>query len=136
MEDISPSRGNYHVVARSKGVSEWVLLCRHALRNALLPLVTRLGLSLAGVVGGALIIETIFSWEGMGLLVVEASRAWDYPLMQGTFIPAVSPPVIFNTVMMAGGAILAEAGLRFLGFVLTGYALKEILNPHIRKKRI
>ncbi len=86
----------YIVVARSKGVPEKTLLYKHALRNALLPLVTRLGLSLAGVIGGAVIIETIFSWEGMGLLIVEASRARDYPLMQGTFLILASVTVLSN----------------------------------------
>ncbi len=76
----------YIVVARSKGVPEWRLLYKHALRNALLPLVTRIGMGLAGVIGGAVVIETIFSWEGMGLLVVEAARSFDYPLMQGAFL--------------------------------------------------
>lgn len=86
----------YIVVARAKGVPERTLLYKHALRNALLPLVTRLGLSLAGIIGGAVIIETIFSWEGMGLLVVEASRARDYPLMQGTFLILASVTILSN----------------------------------------
>ena len=72
--------------ARAKGLSENAALYRHALRNAMLPLVTRIGMSLSGLVGGATVIETIFSWEGMGLLIVEASRSLDYPLMQGTML--------------------------------------------------
>lgn len=82
--------------ARAKGLSENVVLYRHALRNAMLPLVTRVGMSLAGLVGGATVIETIFSWEGMGLLIVEASRSMDYPLMQGTMLMMAVITILAN----------------------------------------
>jgi peptide/nickel transport system permease protein len=56
------------------------------LRNALLPLVTNIGMRLSGLLGGVVVIEMVFSWQGMGLLILEASRAMDYPLMQGAFL--------------------------------------------------
>lgn len=87
---------DYVRTARAKGLPPNVVLYRHALRNALLPLVTRIGLSLSGLVGGAVIIETIFSWEGMGLLIVEASRALDYPLMQGTMLMMATITILAN----------------------------------------
>lgn len=76
----------YITVARSKGLKEHQVLFRHALRNALLPLVTAIGMRLPGLIGGTVLIETIFRWTGMGLLVVEAARDLDYPLMQGAFL--------------------------------------------------
>lgn len=87
---------DYVRTARSKGLTERTVLYRHAFRNALLPLVTRIGMSLAGLIGGTTIIETIFSWEGMGLLVVEASRSLDYPLMQGTMLIMAVVTVLAN----------------------------------------
>lgn len=77
---------DYVRTARAKGLGEGRVLFAHAFRNALLPLITRVAMSIPMVMGGAVIIETIFSWEGMGLLIVEASRALDYPLLQTTML--------------------------------------------------
>jgi len=72
--------------AKAKGASPASVLYRHAFKNATLPLVTSIGMNLAGVIGGAVVIETIFSWDGMGLLMIEAYRSFDYPLMQGVML--------------------------------------------------
>ena len=69
--------------ARAKGLPERVVLGRHALRNALLPVTTLLGLQLGGLLGGAIVTETIFAWPGVGRLTLEAIQARDYPLVQG-----------------------------------------------------
>lgn len=82
--------------ARAKGASPASVLYRHAFRNATLPLVTSVGMNLAGVIGGAVVIETIFSWDGMGLLMIEASRSFDYPLMQGVMLVLSSVTVTAN----------------------------------------
>lgn len=74
---------DYVRTARAKGVSEWRVLWHHALRNAWLPIITVLGLQLGGVLGGAVITETIFAWPGIGSLLVEAIKARDYPVVQG-----------------------------------------------------
>ncbi|MBI5028967.1 MAG: ABC transporter permease [Chloroflexi bacterium] len=87
---------DYIVVARSKGLNEQKILFRHALRNALLPLVTSIGMKLSALIGGAVIIETIFRWTGMGLLVVESARDMDYPLMQGVFLILASITIVGN----------------------------------------
>ncbi len=76
----------YSTMARAKGLPERRVLFKHVLRNALLPLITSLGMSLSGLLGGVVIIESIFSWEGMGLLILQSSRSLDYPLMQGVFL--------------------------------------------------
>jgi peptide/nickel transport system permease protein len=70
-------------VARAKGLRERVVLLRHAFRNALLPLITLLGLSIRFLVGGAVLTETVFAWPGIGRLAVDAVTARDYPLLLG-----------------------------------------------------
>jgi peptide/nickel transport system permease protein len=69
--------------ARAKGLRERTVLYVHAMRNALLPFVTIVGLSLPGLFGGAFITEAVFSWNGMGLLAVNAARGNDYPMIMG-----------------------------------------------------
>jgi peptide/nickel transport system permease protein len=83
-------RQDYIQTARAKGLSERVVLMRHALRNALLPVVTLLGLSIPGLIGGAVIAETIFAIPGMGRLFYTSVLARDYPVVMGiTLIGAV-----------------------------------------------
>jgi peptide/nickel transport system permease protein len=74
---------DYVRTARAKGVAEFVVVAKHALRNALLPVVTLLGASIGAAVGGAIFIESVFNWPGMGLLLVNAVEARDYPLIMG-----------------------------------------------------
>jgi ABC-type dipeptide/oligopeptide/nickel transport system permease component len=68
--------------ARSKGMSEMAVFTRHALRNALIPIVTLLGLELGTMFGGAVVTETVFAWPGLGRLLIEAIRSADFPLVQ------------------------------------------------------
>ena len=75
---------DYIRTARSKGLAENRVLIRHALRNALIPLVTLLGLAFAGLMSGAIMTETIFAWPGIGRYAVEASANLDYPALTGT----------------------------------------------------
>ena len=76
-------RQDYIVQARAKGLAERVVIFRHALRNAIMPVVTIIGLSLPNLVVGALFIETIYSWPGMGSLYLDAITSRDYPLIMG-----------------------------------------------------
>jgi len=69
--------------ARAKGLGEWSILWRHSLRNALLPVVTLVGLQVGAILGGSVIVETVFSWPGIGRLTVEAIQSRDYPVVQG-----------------------------------------------------
>jgi len=81
---------DYAVVARAKGLTERAVNYRHVLRNALLPLVTLVGLQLPGLIAGSVIVETIFAWPGMGRLAVKAATTKDYPtLMAITSVTAV-----------------------------------------------
>ena len=76
-------RQEYIMTARSKGVNEWVVVTRHALRNALIPILTVGGLQFGLLLGGAILTETIFSWPGLGRLLYNAVLARDYPVVQG-----------------------------------------------------
>ncbi len=77
---------DYVRTARSKGLSEWRVISRHALRNALLPVVTMWGLDLANFASGLVVIEAVFGWPGLGAQMVEAVLRFDVPLAMGTVI--------------------------------------------------
>ena len=72
-------------MARMRGLSEWRIMLAHAARNALLPVATALALGVGYAVGGNVVIETVFSWPGVGRILVRAVQAKDYPLAQGAF---------------------------------------------------
>jgi peptide/nickel transport system permease protein len=81
---------DYIRTARSKGVRERIVIYKHALKNALIPVVTILGLTIAGLLGGVVIIENVFAWPGLGTYAVGAVTARDYPAIEGTvFVFAV-----------------------------------------------
>jgi ABC-type dipeptide/oligopeptide/nickel transport system permease component len=75
-------QAEYITTARSKGLPPRTVLVRHALRNAMIPLVTIMGLRLGGLLNGAVVVETLFGWPGLGRLMIEAIEARDYPLIQ------------------------------------------------------
>jgi peptide/nickel transport system permease protein len=79
-------RQEYIQSARAKGLSERVVIRKHALRNALLPIVTVLALSLPGLIGGSVIVESVFAIPGMGQLMVQAVFMRDYPLIMGNLV--------------------------------------------------
>jgi peptide/nickel transport system permease protein len=79
-------RQDYIQSARAKGLAERVVIGKHALRNALLPIVTILGLSLPGLIGGSVIVESIFAIPGMGQLMVQAAFERDYPVLMGNLV--------------------------------------------------
>jgi peptide/nickel transport system permease protein len=83
--------------ARAKGLSENRIIWVHAVRNALLPVVTLLGLQLGVLLGGAVITETIFSWPGIGQLTVEAIQRRDYPVVQACILLISVSYVVVNT---------------------------------------
>ncbi|MBI5815989.1 MAG: ABC transporter permease [Nitrospinae bacterium] len=86
----------YVVTATAKGLSGRVVLFKHALANALLPVVTVAGLQLGALLAGAIITETIFSWPGLGRLTVQAINARDYPLVQGCVLTIAMSYVTVN----------------------------------------
>jgi len=77
-------RADYVTLARTKGLSEYIVITKHALRNALIPTVTVIGLQIGTLLGGNMIIETIFGWPGLGRLVVTSIFNRDFPVIQGS----------------------------------------------------
>jgi peptide/nickel transport system permease protein len=104
-------RADYIRAARAKGVREQTVIYKHALRNALVPIVTIIGLQFGTLLGGAVLTETVFAWPGIGRLLIESISLRDYPVIQGTVL------------LIAGGFVLVNL------LVDITYAY---LNPRIR----
>ena len=77
---------DYTTTARSKGLKEEVVIIKHALKNALIPIITVVGLQFGLLLGGAVLTETVFAWPGIGRLIVDSILARDYPMIQGTIL--------------------------------------------------
>jgi len=95
LEELS---SDYVRTARAKGLSTRAVLFRHALRNALIPIVTILGLQFGTLLAGTIVTETIFSWPGIGRLTVQAISARDYPLLQGCILVIALSYVVVNFI--------------------------------------
>lgn len=95
-------RQDYVRTARSKGLRERAVILRHALKNALLPVWTVIGLRIAFLIGGTVIIESIFALPGMGTLLLDAIRARDWPVIQGINIVFTAWVLIINLVVDVG----------------------------------
>ena len=92
--------GTEHVrTARAKGLAERVVVLRHALRNALIPVVTLIGLQIGFLLGGAVVTETIFSWPGIGRLAVGAILSSDAPMAQGTILVLAGGFIVVNLLV-------------------------------------
>jgi ABC-type dipeptide/oligopeptide/nickel transport system permease component len=89
---------DYVLTARAKGLTNWATVWRHGLRNALLPIVTLVALSLGFIIGGSITIEYVFSYPGIGLQVVEAIDQRDYPILQGAFLLLTLSVILANLV--------------------------------------
>lgn len=92
-------RSDYVRLARAKGASENRVVLKHALRNALIPTVTVVGLQVGVLLGGNMIVETVFGWPGLGRLVVDAIFSRDFPLVQGAVIVYAFTFIIANLVV-------------------------------------
>ncbi len=90
---------DFITTARSKGLAERVVIYKHALKNALIPVVTVLGLQFGILLGGAVLTETVFAWPGVGRLLVDAILRRDYPVVQGTVMLLAFLFVIINLVV-------------------------------------
>ena len=97
---------DYIRTARAKGVSERLVIYKHALKNALIPVVTVIGLEFGGFLGGAVLTETIFAVNGMGRLTIDAIRQRDFPIVQGT--------VLVISVLFVFVNLLVDISYRFL----------------------
>jgi len=89
---------DYILTAKAKGMSDWQVLWKHAFRNAMLPIVTLIALNLGFTVSGAIYVETVFSYDGLGKLFQTALIKQDYPLLQGAFLLLAVSVIIANMV--------------------------------------
>jgi|YelNatPaOPRAMG01_1025707.scaffolds.fasta_scaffold21221_4 peptide/nickel transport system permease protein len=89
---------NYIIAAKARGLKWRRILFKHALKNALLPIITVAGIQLGLIIGGVVITETIFSWPGVGRLTIEAIEARDFPLLNGIFVLTSVSVIIANIV--------------------------------------
>lgn len=89
---------DYILTAKAKGLSTLRILRSHALKNAMLPMVTMIALTFGYTVGGAIQVETVFSWPGIGRLMYEAVQKRDYPVLQGTFLLLAVSVIVANLV--------------------------------------
>lgn len=96
MSMLEVLHADYLTTARAKGLREGNVILVHALRNALLPVVTIIGLSVPGLFGGALFIETIFTWPGMGMLFIDGVTSRDYPLIMGVALVMTTVILLAN----------------------------------------
>jgi ABC-type dipeptide/oligopeptide/nickel transport system permease component len=87
---------DYILTSRAKGLSNWSTVWKHGLRNAMLPIITLVALSLGFIIGGAITVEYVFSYPGIGLLIVEAIDQRDYPVLQAAFLLLTLSVIIFN----------------------------------------
>lgn len=96
---VETLRQDYVTLARAKGQSESLVVAKHALRNALIPTVTVVGLQVGSLLGGNMIVETVFGWPGLGRLVVDAIFQRDFPLVQGAVMVYAFTFVLANLIV-------------------------------------
>lgn len=104
---------DYIRTARAKGLAEWIVIVKHGLRNALIPIVTMMGLQFGFLLGGSIIVEKVFNWPGLGRLLVDAVEMRDYPVLQAEVL-------LFS--------------LEFIIINLLVDVLYAVINPRIRLK--
>jgi peptide/nickel transport system permease protein len=90
---------DYVTTARAKGQSERLVLWRHVLKNALIVIITVVGLELGTLLSGSIIVETVFVWPGMGSLLIEGLQSRDYPLIIGLVLVYTTMFVIINMII-------------------------------------
>ncbi len=92
-------RENYIMAARSRGFPEWRIVLKHALRNAMIPVVTNMGLQLSRMLGGALVIEVVFRWPGMGAMAYDGVMEKDYPVVMGVVLIVAVIFIVVNLLV-------------------------------------
>jgi peptide/nickel transport system permease protein len=105
-------RIEYVTSARAKGLAERRVIYRHALRNALIPVITIVGLQFGALLGGTVVIETVFARQGIGRLLVGAILYKDFPLVQGIVLFTASAYVLVNLLVDLGYA-MADPRIRY-----------------------
>ena len=106
------TREDYVLVARAKGLMNRVVLWRHVLRNALIPIITVVGLELGTLLSGSIIVETVFAWPGVGSLLITGVTSRDYPLVTGIVLMYTIAFVTIN-LLIDGLYAVADPRIRF-----------------------
>ena len=107
-------RQDYMVLARSKGTSELMVILRHALKNALIPVVTYIGMDFGGMLAGAILTETVFNWPGIGFETYRAISQRDWPIVMGSVTVIVVVVMVINLIVDISYAFL-DPRIRFDG---------------------
>ena len=105
-------RATYITTAKAKGLRERVVVFRHAFRNALIPILTIIGLALPEMVGGAVITETVFTWPGMGSLLIDSVNGRDYSMLMGISL-SVAVAVLAANLITDIAYAYADPRIRF-----------------------
>ena len=95
---LDTMREDYLALARAKGLRDVIVRRKHAVPNALLPVITLVAINLGFVLSGAITVETVYSWPGLGLLTYQALNAPDLPLLQGLFLVFSASVIFFNFI--------------------------------------
>ena len=103
-ETLNVLKAPYITLARSRGVPERAILRRHVLRNAVIPVLTVVGVQFGKLLGGAAIVETVFAWPGLGELLIRSINGRDYPVVQGC--------IIVMTTMVVGANLAVDLAYR------------------------
>ena len=107
---LDTMREDFLVLARAKGLRDVVVRNRHAVPNALLPVVTLAAINFGFVLSGAIAVEAIFSWPGLGLTTYEAINGPDLPMLQGLFLVFSASMIVFNLVRRPALRLARPAG--------------------------
>src|SRR5690606_30721526 len=119
-------RQDYIRTARAKGLSEWAVTVKHALRNALIPVVTILGTETAAMLGGVVVTETVFAWPGLGRLFVEALTFRDYPIIRGQVLFLATVFIVANLIVDLSYALF-DPRIRYERGVVGLHATVEVV---------
>jgi peptide/nickel transport system permease protein len=98
-EMLEVMKADYIKFARARGIENYRIWFRHALRNALLPVVTVIGLQIGGLIAFAIVIETVFQWPGMGLLLIQSINYVDVPVLSGYLLFIALIFIVINTIV-------------------------------------
>jgi peptide/nickel transport system permease protein len=99
-------RQEYVTTARAKGLNEWLVILRHALKNALIPVITIFGLQFGQLLAGTVVVETVFARPGLGRLIIDGILNKDFPVVQGVVLVVAVSYVLVNLLVDIGYAVL------------------------------
>ena len=124
-------RQDYIRTARAKGQNEWTVVMKHALRNSLIPIITVIGNQLGMLIGGAVLVESVFSLPGLGKYLIDGINNLDYPVVQGTVLVIAFMNVL---IMLLVDIIYSFVDPRLKSLYRTGKKKKSVAAKEIGKQ--